>query len=203
MILLVDNYDSFTWNVAQLLGELGAEVEVARNDTITLADVERMAPAGIVISPGPGGPADAGVSLDVIRSFGPRTPLLGICLGMQCIGALYGATVARAGELVHGQASAITHDGRGVFSEVPTPFAAGRYHSLALVEDTIPAELEVTARAPHTEANPRGIVMGVRHRVHPVEGVQFHPESILTEHGHKVLANYLDVVRASGTGAAA
>jgi anthranilate synthase component 2 len=185
MILLIDNYDSFTYNLHQYLCELGAQVRVARNDAISLADIEAMAPERIVLSPGPCTPAEAGVCVEVVRRFGPRIPLLGVCLGHQCIGEAYGATVAGAGEIVHGKTSPILHDGRGVFTGVPSPFDAIRYHSLAIVPETVPAELEVTARTPS------GLIMGVRHRTHPVEGIQFHPESIMTLEGKRLLANFL------------
>jgi anthranilate synthase component 2 len=185
MILLIDNYDSFTYNLYQYLCELGAHVRVERNDAVGLEDIEAMAPERIVLSPGPCTPAEAGVCVDVVRRFGPRIPLLGVCLGHQCIGEAYGAVVAGAGEIVHGKTSPITHDGRGVFTGVPSPFEAIRYHSLAIVPGTVPAELEVTARTPG------GIIMGVRHRTHPVEGIQFHPESIMTLEGKRLLANFL------------
>jgi anthranilate synthase component 2 len=185
MILLIDNYDSFTYNLYQYLCELGADVRVERNDAVGLEDIEEMAPERIVLSPGPCTPAEAGVCVDVVRRFGPHIPLLGVCLGHQCIGEAYGAVVAGAGEIVHGKTSPITHDGRGVFTGVPSPFEAIRYHSLAIVPDTMPAELEVTARTPG------GIIMGVRHRTHPVEGIQFHPESIMTLEGKRLLANFL------------
>jgi anthranilate synthase component 2 len=185
MILLIDNYDSFTYNLYQYLCELGADVRVERNDAVGLEDIEEMAPERIVLSPGPCTPAEAGVCVDVVRRFGPHIPLLGVCLGHQCIGEAYGAVVAGAGEIVHGKTSPITHDGRGVFTGVPSPFEAIRYHSLAIVPETVPAELEVTA------GTPGGIIMGVRHRTHPVEGIQFHPESIMTLEGKRLLANFL------------
>jgi anthranilate synthase component II len=184
-VFLVDNYDSFTYNLAQELGALGADVEVARNDAFTLDELAAGAPDGIVISPGPGTPTDAGLSNDVVRAFGDRTPILGVCLGHQCIGEVYGGTVVRAPELVHGKASLISHDDIGVFKGLPQPFPATRYHSLVVAADGFPDELEVTART----AN--GLVMGLRHRELPVEGVQFHPESILTPAGGDLLANFL------------
>ena len=184
-IFLVDNYDSFTYNLAQELGELGAAVEVARHDAFTLAELEAYAPDGIVISPGPGAPKDAGLSNDVIRTFAGRIPLLGVCLGHQCIGEVYGATIVRAPELVHGKTSAIHHDGAGVFVGLPQPFDATRYHSLVIDAATVPPELEVTARTTND------LIMGVRHRSLPVEGVQFHPESILTTAGMDLLGNFL------------
>ena len=185
MILLIDNFDSFTFNLRQYLCELGAEVVTVRNDAVTTDDIVAMAPERIVISPGPCTPAEAGVSVEVVRRFGPRVPLLGVCLGHQCIGAAYGATVAGAGEIVHGKTSTISHDGGGVFAGLPSPFEAIRYHSLAILPHSVPAELEVTARS---ESN---VIMGVRHREHPVEGVQFHPESIMTAVGHDLLRNFL------------
>ncbi|MBF8299216.1 MAG: anthranilate synthase component 2/para-aminobenzoate synthetase component 2 [Dehalococcoidia bacterium] len=185
MLLLIDNYDSFTYNLYQYLSELGADVRVERNDQITLEDVEAMKAERIVISPGPCTPLEAGLSNDVIRSFGGRTPILGVCLGHQCIGHSYGAVVAGAGEIMHGKTSAIYHDGKGVFAGLPNPFSAIRYHSLAIVPDTVPDCLEVTARTD------KGIIMGVRHRELMVEGVQFHPESIMTPVGKDLLRNFL------------
>ena len=185
MILLIDNYDSFTYNLFQFLAELGADVHVARNDAITVAEIEAMAPERIVISPGPRTPNEAGISTEVVRHFGPRLPLLGVCLGHQCIGAAYGGTIAGAGEIVHGKTSSIQHDGKGVFKGLPNPLLGIRYHSLAIMPETIPPELEVTAR---TDS---GVIMGVRHREHPVEGIQFHPESIMTQAGKDLLRNFL------------
>ena len=173
MILLIDNYDSFTWNLAQYLGELGAPPVVKRNDEITLDDVAAMRPERIVISPGPGRPEAAGISVDVIRRFGANTPLLGVCLGHQAIGYAFGGDVVRARELMHGKTSPVLHDGRGVFKGISQSFPAGRYHSL-VVADPLPAELEAAA---HTED---GTLMGLRHRTLPIHGVQFHPESVLT-----------------------
>jgi anthranilate synthase component 2 len=184
-VFLVDNYDSFTYNIAQELGELGADVEVARNDAFTLDELAALRPDGIVISPGPGTPAEAGLSNDVIRRFGGQISLLGVCLGHQCIGEVYGGQVVQAPELVHGKTSLIHHDARGVFSGLPQPFDATRYHSLVVAADSVPASLEVTART----AN--GLIMGLRHRHWAVEGVQFHPESILTTAGMDLLANFL------------
>ncbi len=185
MILVIDNYDSFTYNLVQYLGELGATLEVARNDALDVDAIARLAPERIVISPGPGNPDQAGVSLDVIRRLGPTTPILGVCLGHQAIGQAFGATVARARVQMHGKTSDIRHDGRGVFAGLSNPFVATRYHSLVVLPDTVPADLEVTARAEDGE------VMGLRHRRYPVEGVQFHPESILTIEGKRLLANFL------------
>ena len=185
MILLIDNYDSFTWNLYQYLCELGAEVEVIRNDKTTVEDIEAMQPEGIVVSPGPCSPREAGISNDVIRHFGPKLPVLGVCLGHQCIGDAYGATVDRAGEIRHGKTSPIHHDGNGVFEGLPNPFEAIRYHSLVIYPETVPDFLEVTAWTDN------GLIMGVRHKELPVEGVQFHPESIMTAVGHDLLRNYL------------
>jgi anthranilate synthase component 2 len=185
MILVIDNYDSFTYNLVQYLGELGAELSVARNDALGVDDVEAMHPERIVISPGPGTPDDAGVSLEVIRRLGATTPILGVCLGHQAIGQAYGATVARARTQMHGKTSQIRHDDAGVFAGLSNPFIATRYHSLVVLKETVPADLEVTAWAEDGE------IMGIRHRQHPVEGVQFHPESILTVEGKQLLANFL------------
>ena len=187
MILVIDNYDSFTYNLVQYLGELGAKPEVVRNDAVDMSGISAMRPERIVISPGPGTPDDAGISLEVIRGLGSGIPILGVCLGHQAIGQAFGATVARARRQMHGKTSAVEHDGRGVFRGVPSPFSATRYHSLAVLADTVPEDLEISARADDGE------VMGLRHRRWPVEGVQFHPESILTEHGKILLANFLGV----------
>jgi anthranilate synthase/aminodeoxychorismate synthase-like glutamine amidotransferase len=184
-VLLIDNYDSFTYNLFQYLGELGASVEVVRNDQVTLEDIDEMAPARIIISPGPGNPDDAGLSKDIIRRFAGGIPIFGVCLGHQCIGEVYGATVEGAGEILHGKVSRITHDGRGVFAGIASPIEGTRYHSLAIRPDTVPDTLEVTARSES------GVIMGVRHKTLPVEGVQFHPESILTPDGHAILRNFL------------
>lgn len=186
MILLIDNYDSFTWNLAQYLGELGAPPRVLRNDEITLGEIEAMAPERIVISPGPGRPEDAGISVDVVKQFGPRLPLLGVCLGHQSIGIAFGGAVVRAPQLMHGKVSAVQHDARGVFRGVTQPFTAGRYHSL-VVADPLPAALEAAARAED------GTIMGVRHREFPIHGVQFHPESVLTGEGRQLLRNFLEL----------
>ncbi len=186
MILLIDNYDSFTYNLFQYMSELGADVRVERNDAITLEDIEAMAPERIVISPGPCTPWEAGISNDVVRQFGAGTPLLGVCLGHQCIGHAYGATVGPAGEIMHGKTSLVHHDGKGVFRGLPNPLEGIRYHSLAVYRDTLPPELEVTAWTD------KGVVMGLRHKTHPVEGIQFHPESIMTQCGKDVLRNFLE-----------
>jgi len=185
MILVLDNYDSFTYNLVQYLGELGARMRVARNDVLSADDVEALAPEGIVISPGPGNPDGAGISLELIRRFHTRVPILGVCLGHQAIGQAFGGTVARAQRQMHGKTSPITHDGRGVFRGLPPRFEATRYHSLVVLEAGLPADLEITARADDGE------IMGLRHRRYPVEGVQFHPESILTSQGKALLANFL------------
>jgi anthranilate synthase/aminodeoxychorismate synthase-like glutamine amidotransferase len=185
MIVVIDNYDSFTYNLVQYLGELGAEVQVFRNDEVTLAEVEALQPTHIVISPGPGDPNDGGVSNEVIRTLGERIPVLGVCLGHQCIGHVYGGKVARAPRLMHGKTSNVYHQGHGLFAGVPSPFRATRYHSL-IVEEPLPECLEVIAFTRDGE------VMAVRHREFPVVGVQFHPESILTEHGKRLLQNFLD-----------
>lgn len=186
MLLLIDNYDSFTWNLAQYLGELGAAPLVRRNDEISLDEVEAMHPDRIVISPGPGRPEDAGITVDVIRRFGPVTPLLGVCLGHQGIGIAFGGSVVRAPQLMHGKVSSVSHDGRGVFRGVSQPFTAGRYHSL-VVADPLPEALEAAARTDD------GTIMGVRHRGYPIHGVQFHPESVLTAAGRQLLRNFLEL----------
>lgn len=188
MILVIDNYDSFTYNIVQQLGELGAEIEVIRNDQLTLEDIRRMNPSHIVISPGPGTPDDGGVSLDVIREFGPTTPVLGVCLGHQCIGQAFGGVVDRAPKLMHGKTSMVSHNDDGLFEGLSNPFIATRYHSLVVEQPTLPDVLEVTARADD------GQIMGVRHKTYPVFGVQFHPESILTVEGPKLFANFLKIV---------
>lgn len=186
MILLIDNFDSFTFNLVQALGTLGAELKVVRNDAVTVADVEALMPSHIVISPGPCTPNEAGVSLDVIRAFAGRVPLLGVCLGHQCIGQVFGAKVVRAPVPVHGKTAEVEHAGQGVFRGLPVPFTAARYHSLVVDRDSLPPSLEVTAWQ-------GGLVMGLRHRELPgLEGVQFHPESFLTREGPRLLANFLE-----------
>ena len=182
-VLVVDNYDSFTYNLVHLFQELGAEVQVFRNDAITPDEAEQLAPSHVVISPGPGRPADAGVSVEVIRRLGPHVPTLGVCLGHQAIVAAFGGEIGAAQSLVHGKAGPVSHDGLGIFRGLPDQFEAGRYHSLAAM--SVPAELEVTARTPDGE------VMGVRHRALPIEGVQFHPESVLTPLGNELAENFL------------
>jgi anthranilate synthase/aminodeoxychorismate synthase-like glutamine amidotransferase len=187
MVLLIDNYDSFTFNLAQYLGELGAEVVVRRNDQITLDEIARLAPSHIVISPGPGRPEDAGISGDVIRRFGPTVPMLGVCLGHQAMGQVFGGEVVRAPVLMHGKTSTVDHDGAGVFAGLPQGFTAARYHSLVVAPDPWPPTLRVTARTPD------GTVMGLRHEQFPLHGVQFHPESVLTGPGHDLLRNFLEL----------
>ena len=186
MLLLIDNYDSFTYNLFQYLSELGEEIVVFRNDKITIEEIERLSPQRIVISPGPGTPEHTGISNDVIQHFGPRLPVLGVCLGHQCIGYSYGAKIDRASEIKHGKLSLIHHDGKGLLAGLPNPFPAIRYHSLAVVRDTLPDCLEVSA---WTEDD---TIMGLRHKQFPVEGVQFHPESIMTEVGKDLLKNFLN-----------
>jgi anthranilate synthase/aminodeoxychorismate synthase-like glutamine amidotransferase len=187
MVLVIDNYDSFTYNLVQYLGELGAEVQVMRNDVVTLDEIAEARPDRIVISPGPGRPEHAGITMDVIRRFGQTTPILGVCLGHQAIGAVFGGEVVRAGVPMHGKTSTIEHDGRGVFAGITGPFLASRYHSLIVAEQGLPGELEVTARTREDAS-----IMGLRHRTWPVHGVQFHPESILTGEGHRILRNFLE-----------
>ena len=185
-VLVIDNYDSFVYNLVQYLGELGAEPIVHRHDALTLADIDDLAPDGILISPGPGRPEDAGLSNDVIASHAGLRPILGVCLGHQCIGEVYGGAVVRAPQVMHGKTSNISHQGGGVFDGLPSPLEATRYHSLIVDRDSVPDALEITAETDD------GIVMGLRHREVDVEGVQFHPESILTEHGHALVRNFLE-----------
>ena len=188
-ILMIDNYDSFTYNLVQYLGELGAKVNTVRNDALSIAEIEAMTPDGIVISPGPGTPDDAGICLDLVAQLGSAMPILGVCLGHQCIGQTYGGKVVRADRVMHGKTSMIDHSGQGVFEGLPQPFEATRYHSLILEDESLPEVLEVTA---WTEYEGKREIMGLRHRSHPVEGVQFHPESILTRCGHDLLRNFLE-----------
>jgi anthranilate synthase/aminodeoxychorismate synthase-like glutamine amidotransferase len=188
MILVIDNYDSFTYNLVQYLGELGASVVVRRNNEITADDIAALDPARIVISPGPGRPEQAGVTLDAIRRFGPRKPILGVCLGHQAIGVAFGGTVVRAGVPMHGKTSSVKHDERGVFAGIGNPFTAARYHSLIVERNSVPPELEIVAETEH-----EGIVMGLRHREYAVHGVQFHPESIMTRQGLRMLENFLAI----------
>jgi anthranilate synthase component II len=186
MILVIDNYDSFTYNLVQYLGEMGQEIEVVRNDELTVADILKKKPKQILISPGPCSPKEAGVSVDVIKELAGKIPILGVCLGHQSIGFAFGGQVVHAKHLMHGKTSQITHDGKGVFKGLPSPFRATRYHSLVIKRETIPECLEITATSEDGE------IMGVRHKTLPVEGVQFHPESILTEHGKQLLRNFVE-----------
>jgi para-aminobenzoate synthetase component 2 len=187
MILVIDNYDSFTYNLVQYLGELGQEIAVRRNDEISVADIEANLPSRILISPGPGRPADAGISLELITHFGGGVPILGVCLGHQAIGEAFGGRVVRASTVVHGKSSEIVHDGKSIFKDLKLPFRAGRYHSLVVERESLPSCLEVSAETGD------GVIMGLRHREQKIEGVQFHPESILTQEGKKLLANFLAV----------
>ncbi|MCD9005750.1 aminodeoxychorismate/anthranilate synthase component II [Luteimonas sp. XNQY3] len=191
MVLMIDNYDSFTWNLVQYLQALGAEVRVERNDALSVDAIEKLAPERIVISPGPCTPNEAGVSLELIERLGATTPILGVCLGHQGIGQAYGGKVIRAQRIMHGKTSAIRHEGRGVFAGLPDGYEATRYHSLVVEQSSLPECLEVTAWTENDDGS-REEIMGLRHRSHPVEGVQFHPESILTEHGHALLKNFLE-----------
>ncbi|MGD0990242.1 MAG: aminodeoxychorismate/anthranilate synthase component II [Candidatus Sulfotelmatobacter sp.] len=192
MVFVLDNYDSFTYNLVQYLGELGAEVEVRRNDQVEVADVEALRPERIVISPGPCTPQDAGISIDLIRYFAGKVPILGVCLGHQAIGEAFGGKVVRAPHLMHGKTSEVTHDGKTIFRTLPTPMTATRYHSLIVEEKNLPQELEVSAWT--TEKDGTRTIMGLRHKKFPVEGVQFHPESVLTDSGKRLIANFLQVV---------
>ena len=189
MILVIDNYDSFTFNLVQYLGEMGQELRVFRNDAISLSEIEILAPANIVLSPGPGRPENSGIIIPLIREFAGKIPILGVCLGHQAIGAAFGGDVVQAPQIMHGKTSEIFHDGRTIFSDLPNPFRATRYHSLVVAPETLPACLEVSAKTGD------GVIMGLRHRGMTVEGVQFHPESILTETGKKMLSNFLNLRR--------
>ncbi len=191
MLLMIDNYDSFTFNLVQYFGELGANVKVVRNDALDVDGIAALAPTHIVISPGPGTPDDAGVSLDVLQQLGGRIPILGVCLGHQSLGQAFGAKVVRAGRIMHGKTSKVHHRGQGMFAGLPDPFEATRYHSLIVDEASLPDCLEVTAWTCNEDGS-REAIMGLRHRQHRIEGVQFHPESILTEHGHALLRNFLE-----------
>ncbi|MGA0805864.1 MAG: anthranilate synthase component II [Pseudohongiellaceae bacterium] len=191
MLLMIDNYDSFTYNLVQYFGELGADIRVFRNDEISIADIEKMAPQQIVISPGPCTPKEAGISVETIRHFAGRIPLLGVCLGHQSIGEAFGGRIIRAKRVMHGKISSIHHRGQGVFRSLPDPFNATRYHSLVIEQETLPDCLEVTAWTQNPDGSIEEI-MGVRHKTLAIEGVQFHPESILTEHGHRLLKNFLE-----------
>ena len=190
MLLMIDNYDSFTYNIVQYLGELGEEVQVFRNDKITIAEIEALAPARIVLSPGPCSPAEAGISVEVVRHFAGKIPILGVCLGHQSIGYAFGGDIVKSATLMHGKTSPILHDGEGLFAGLPNPFQATRYHSLIVQRDTLPEELVITAWVAEGE------IMGMRHRTLPIWGVQFHPESILTQGGKELLQNFLDMSQA-------
>lgn len=187
MLLVIDNYDSFTYNLVQYFGELGADLLVKRNDEISLAEIEALHPERICVSPGPCSPNEAGISNDVIRTFGPRLPVFGVCLGHQCMGHVFGGEVVRAGRLMHGKTSPILHDGKGIFQDLPNPFDATRYHSLIVRLESLPDCLEISARTAENE------IMGLRHKTFPIHGVQFHPESILTLEGKKILQNFLSL----------
>jgi anthranilate synthase/aminodeoxychorismate synthase-like glutamine amidotransferase len=195
VVLVIDNYDSFTYNLVQYFGELGEAVVVRRNDEITLPEIVPLNPVAVVLSPGPGTPAEAGICKDLLVELGPTLPILGVCLGHQCLGEAFGGIVRRASQVMHGKVSRVMHSGQSVFRGIPSPFAATRYHSLVVDRDGLPADLEVTAWTDD------GTVMGLRHRRHPLAGVQFHPEAILTEHGHQLLANFLRDARAWREGA--
>ena len=192
MVFVLDNYDSFTYNLVQYLGELGAEVVVRRNDEVTPEEVEAMKPERILLSPGPCTPHEAGILVPLIRHMAGKAPILGVCLGHQAIGEAFGGQVVRARTLMHGKTSPVDHDGKGVFSGLPTPLTCTRYHSLIVAEDSLPADLTVTARTPET-GTAGSIIMGLRHRSLPIEGVQFHPESVLTQGGHQMIQNFLDM----------
>ena len=189
MVFVLDNYDSFTYNLVQYLGELGARVEVRRNDQIKVEEIEELQPDRILISPGPCTPQDAGISIELIRHFTGKLPILGVCLGHQAIGAAFGGNVVRARKLMHGKTSAVEHDGKTIFRGLSSPMTATRYHSLIVADENLPKELEVSAHT--TEADGTRVIMGLRHRQHPLEGVQFHPESVLTDEGKKLVANFL------------
>jgi anthranilate synthase/aminodeoxychorismate synthase-like glutamine amidotransferase len=197
MVFVLDNYDSFTYNLVQYLGELGAEVIVRRNDQITVSEVGDMKPKHIVLSPGPCTPSEAGISIELIRHFADKVPVLGVCLGHQAIGAAFGGRISRAKYLMHGKTSQVQHDGRTIFRELPSPISATRYHSLIVEESGLPSELEVSAWT--ADRDGKRVIMGLRHRQFPVEGVQFHPESVLTENGKKLIANFLAIQRVSNS----
>jgi anthranilate synthase component 2 len=192
MLLMIDNYDSFTYNIVQYLGELKANVKVVRNDEISANDIASLKPDRIVISPGPCSPSEAGISLETIKQFAGKIPILGVCLGHQSIGQAFGGDVVRAGKVMHGKTSLIYHNGKGVFRNLPSPFRATRYHSLVVKKETLPECLEITAWTQHEDGT-MDEIMGLRHKTLQIEGVQFHPESILTEHGHQLLQNFLDM----------
>ena len=191
MVFVLDNYDSFTYNLVQYLGELGADVVVRRNDELTVDEVEALKPDRILLSPGPCTPAEAGILVPLIRRMAGKAPILGVCLGHQAIGEAFGGNVVRARNLMHGKVSSVEHDGKGVFAGLPSPLTCTRYHSLIVEERSLPADLTITARTPETNGEAGSVIMGVRHRNLPVEGVQFHPESVLTEGGHQMIQNFL------------
>ena len=191
MVFVLDNYDSFTYNLVQYIGELGVEVTVRRNDQITVSGIEELQPNRIVISPGPCTPQDAGISIELIRYFAGRVPLLGVCLGHQAIGAAFGGKVVRAANLMHGKTSSVEHDGKSIFRGIPSPMTATRYHSLIVQEKDLPDELEISATC--VDRDGQRVIMGLRHRKFPVEGVQFHPESVLTDHGRQIVRNFMDL----------
>ena len=191
MVFVLDNYDSFTYNLVQYIGELGVEVTVRRNDQITVEEIDDLHPDRIVISPGPCTPQDAGISIELIRYFAGRVPLLGVCLGHQAIGAAFGGKVVRAANLMHGKTSSIEHDGKSIFRGIPSPMTATRYHSLIVQEKDLPDELEISATC--VDRDGQRVIMGLRHRKFPVEGVQFHPESVLTDHGRQIVRNFMDL----------
>jgi anthranilate synthase/aminodeoxychorismate synthase-like glutamine amidotransferase len=197
MIFVIDNYDSFTYNLVQYIGEMGHEVVVRRNDQITVDEIEQLRPEGIVISPGPCTPHEAGISIDVIKHFAGRVPVLGVCLGHQAIGAAFGGDVVRASNLMHGKTSLVEHDGKSIFQGIPSPMTATRYHSLVVAETGLPAELEISATCLDRDGS--RVIMGLRHRKYAVEGVQFHPESVLTAHGKQMVANFLLTCEKSAT----
>ena len=195
MVFVLDNYDSFTYNLVQYLGELGAQVEVYRNDELTVERVEAMKPERLLLSPGPCTPGEAGILVPLIRAMAGKAPILGVCLGHQAIGEAFGGNVIRAEHLMHGKTSAVEHDGKGIFTSLPTPLTCTRYHSLIVEENSLPAELAVTARTAENggATGKSSVIMGLRHRTLPIEGVQFHPESVLTEGGHQMIRNFLDM----------
>ena len=191
MVFVLDNYDSFTYNLVQYIGELGVEVTVRRNDQVTVDEIDQLHPDRIVISPGPCTPQDAGISIELIRHFAGRVPLLGVCLGHQAIGAAFGGKVVRAANLMHGKTSSVEHDGKSIFRGIPSPMTATRYHSLIVQEKDLPDELEISATC--VDRDGQRVIMGLRHRKFPVEGVQFHPESVLTDHGRQIVRNFMDL----------
>jgi anthranilate synthase component 2 len=193
MVFVLDNYDSFTYNLVQYLGELGAEVEVYRNDELTVEQVEALKPERILLSPGPCTPHEAGILVPLIRLMAGKVPILGVCLGHQAIGEAFGGRVVRAHQLMHGKTSLVEHDGKGIFSGLPTPLTCTRYHSLIVEQESLPAELEITASTPEANGAAGSVIMGLRHRTLPIEGVQFHPESVLTDGGHQMIRNFLNM----------